>query len=244
MSCVDGSKAGKSLKALLGGDRFVGCWDEPAPVGFVPPETPPGPGRWWVETCLRGIDPKTLERTGPVLLEQRPVFVAPGREVFLTGNQRALLRAVYSWAYPDPLLGFGPSASPRVNTDVFFWVVRGRSVLPERTVDPGTGPVTMRASLVQLAVQPTGSAGPVVRCAGRGVEVREVIEPELVPGSCHHRYAHSSARGPRGEYVMPVTAYWRVEYSDGGAGWTELGTFARTTVQRLRVTEIQTLVVP
>jgi hypothetical protein len=43
---------------------------------------------------------------------------------------------------------------------------------------------------------------------------------------------------------MPVTAYWRVEYSDGGAGWTELGTFARTTVQRLRVTEIQTLVVP
>jgi hypothetical protein len=93
-------------------------------------------------------------------------------------------------------------------------------------------------------VAPAGVAGPTVRCAGRGVEVHAVTAPEQVPGACHHRYRHSSARAQGGEYAMPVTAYWRVEFADGGGAWTELGTFAVNTVQRLRVTEIQTLVVP
>ncbi|MCW2568945.1 MAG: hypothetical protein JWN54_3042 [Mycobacterium sp.] len=242
MSCLGGDGSVGSLKAVLGGDPFPACWDEVPPAGFVPPAPADGPGAWWIETCVKGIDPETLKRTGPVLLEQRPVFLAPGAERFLTVNQRNLIASVQQETYPVPLLAMGPSSSPRVNTDVYFWVVPGRARTVERRVVLPAGTVSMRATIVQTAVQPTGPAGPTARCAGRGVEVHAVTDPERVPGACHHRYRHSSARASGGEYAMPVTAYWRVEYSTGGA-WTELGTFPVNTVQRLRVTEIQTLVV-
>ena len=242
MSCLGGDGSVASLKQLLGGDPFPACWHEVPPAGFVPPAPADGPGAWWVETCVEGIDPKTLERTGPVVLEQRPVFLAPGAERLLTVNQQRLIASVYQETYPMPLLAVGPSGSPRVNTDVYYWVVPGRAGTVERRVTLPTGPVSMRATIVQTAVQPVGAAGPTVRCDGRGVEVHQVTAPEQVPGACHHRYRHSSARASGGEYAMPVTAYWRVEYSTGGA-WTELGTFPVNTVQRLRVTEIQTLVV-
>jgi hypothetical protein len=242
MSCLGGDGSVASLKQVLGGDPFPACWHEVPPAGFVPPAPADGSGAWWIETCVKGIDPETLKRTGPVLLEQRPVFLAPGAERFLTVNQRNLIASVQQGTYPLPLLAMGPSSSPRVNTDVYFWVVPGRAGTVERRVVLPAGAVSMRATIVQTAVQPTGPAGPTVRCAGRGVEVHAVTDPEEVPGACHHRYRHSSARASGGEYAMPVTAYWRVEYSTGGT-WTELGTFAVNTVQRLRVTEIQTLVV-
>jgi hypothetical protein len=243
MSCLGGDGSVASLKQVLGGDPFPACWHEVPPAGFVPPAAADGPGAWWVETCIKGIDPQTLRRTGAVVLEQRPVFLAPGAERFLTVNQRRLIAVVHQETYPVPLLAVGPSGSPRVNTDVFYWVVAGRAAAVTRQVALPTGPVSMRASIVQTAVQPAGPAGPTVRCDGRGVEVHAVTAPEQVPGACAHRYRHSSARAPGGEYAMPVTAYWRVEYAVGGGAWTELGTFAVNTVQRLRVTEIQTLVV-
>jgi hypothetical protein len=243
MWCLAGDGSVGSLRALLGSDPFPACWHEVPPAGFVPPAPADGPGAWWVETCIKGIDPQTLRRTGAVVLEQRPVFLAPGAERFLTVNQRRLIASVHQETYPVPLLAVGPSGSPRVNTDVFYWVVAGRAAAVTRQVALPTGPVSMRASIVQTAVQPAGPAGPTVRCDGRGVEVHAVTAPEQVPGACHHRYRHSSARAQGGEYAMPVTAYWRVEYAVGGGAWTELGTFAVNTVQRLRVTEIQTLVV-
>jgi hypothetical protein len=236
------------------------CWDDPElPDGFEPDKPMAGPGRWWLHTCL-SFDGDVVSRTNANLTYEFR-FHAPGAEDELSPQQRdAIERVTGRGQIPFLQVQTSPISSPRVDQDVAFSMLCDSKVTCSDTAggrrvttSPLTvGGVTMHAELVHLRVRPEGAARPEreVNCTGAGLpRTAEQLDSAADddPRVCRYRYERSSndaGGGERGDrYPALVTAFWQIWY-DEGTGPRPLGLpYEKTTVNSIRVTEVQTLVV-
>ncbi|MGI4896518.1 MAG: hypothetical protein ACRYF3_15540 [Janthinobacterium lividum] len=135
-----------------------------------------------------------------------------------------------------------PSTTPRIGQVIAF------SRFGVEPVVVGTGETRMRARMLGLTVQ-TGEPGrPSVTCTGAGLELMAGAVQRTGAGICSFAYHQTSAGrdfGSPDNYHVVSTETWAVEVSnDAGATWA---TFRQVQLERdtgLRVTEVQTLVVP
>lgn len=260
--CSDAT-AGRTLEQVL---RSAGidtsrpfCWDDPdLPDGFEPDRAAPGPGRWWLHTCL-SFDGAVVRANARLTYEF--VFRAPGAEDVLTGPRvAAIARVTGRGQIPFLQAQASPLSSPRVGQDVAFSLLCDGDVLCAdgpggrtiRTPALRVAGVQMWAELVHLRVLPEGGAAPsrAVDCTGGGLpQTAEELDRGAVDDArvCRHRYDRSSddaGGGTSGDrYPARVTAYWQIRYDDG-SGPRDLGLpYEKSTVNQIRVTEVQTLVV-
>lgn len=260
--CSDAA-AGKTLAQLF---REAGidvdkafCWDDPdLPDGFEPDRVQAGPGAWFLDTCLT-FDGAVTKANARLSYEYH--FHAPGEERLLTVREQAVVsRVTGRGQIPFLQVQTSPISSPRVDQDVAFSMLCDAKVTCEDTAAGrrvSTAPlrvagVTLHAELVHLRVLPEGSARPdeVVDCSGAGLaQTAEQLDQGSLadPRVCRYRYDRSSngaGGGTSGDrYPARVTAYWQI-YVDDGSGPRPFGaTYEKTTVDQIRVTEVQTLVV-
>ncbi len=106
----------------------------------------------------------------------------------------------------------------------------------------------MRGVLTSLEVQPGEPGRRPVTCTGPGRELRAGEGDRTGPDVCSFRYERTSAAGTGqapDTWAVTGTETWRIESSaDEGATWDVLREVRRAVRVDLRVTEVQTLVVP
>ena len=261
--CSVGGGGGKTLAQLLidagvdVSEEF--CWDDgELPDGFAPPEPTAGPGRWWLHTCL-SFDGGVSQANANLSYEF--MFLAPDKQSELTVPQSAVIELVTGRGQmPFLQVQTSPTSSPRVNQDVAFSLLCDSSRVDCSQADQGristfrlsVGGVTMWAELVHLRVLPEGASRPdrEVNCTGAGL-ARTAGQLDSGAGEdpqvCRYRYEQSSNDAGddthRDRYPAQATAYWQIFY-DAGSGPLPLGdAYEKTTVNQVRVTEVQTLVV-
>ena len=239
------------------------CWDDPdLPDGFDPQgqgAQPDGPGRWWLHTCLSFDGGVVVKDRARLSYEYR--FLAPGVEDELNAAEQAFVtRVTGRGQIPYLQVQTSPVSSPRVEQDVAFSMLcspkvtcrdtpQGRRITtPELRV----GGVVMHAELVHLRVLPEGPGRPdiTVDCEGAGLpQTAQELDRGAMndPQVCRYSYARSSdgaGAGSRGDrYPAQVTAYWQVFVDDGSGPVPFRDTYAKTSTNLIRVTEVQTLVV-
>lgn len=234
------------------------CWDDrDLPEGFVPPVPQPGgTGTWFLHTCLSfdGL----VTRTG-AKLEYEFDYHEPGQVTELTGQQQTATDLVTGRGQmPFLQVQATPLSSPRSNQRIAF------SLLCDSTkvtcTDTGTittpeldiGGITMFAEVVHLRVLPEGKEHPslVSDCTGGGIpqtaEQLDAADPEA-KAICDYTYDRSSDGAGGGlrqdRYAAQVTAYWQIYVRDAAGVRTFGDAFEKTTINQIRVTEVQTLVV-
>lgn len=243
--CWDGSSA-------VGGQGDPGL-----PDGFEPDKPESGPGQWWLHTCLT-FDGAVLKSNARLTYEFH--FHKPGEERELTDKERPVITKVTGRGQiPFLQVQTSPVSSPRVEQDVAFSLLcdtrkvvcdssSGSIATPKLQV----GGVVMFAELAHLRVLPEGPSAQekVVDCVGAGIpQTAEQLDAGSVEDVrvCRHRYERSSNDAGGGSsndrYPARVTAYWQI-YVEDKDGLRPFGdTYEKTTVQQIRVTEVQTLVV-
>lgn len=255
VACTGPGGKGGSLRALLNGP-LPECWHSDPPEGFRAPATTQdqGEGRWWLRTCMTGVDRSTLKPAGTgISLTYGYEFLPPGAERQLNPGEEKVIDALVARGQvpiPFPLAETSPTASPRVGQVASFALAnetRTRSI----TVDG----VTMYAEVTGLRVEPEGLGGPVVTCDGPG---RALTAAEVDAGRadgadvCAYTYERSSFRAGEGDrdrdsrdrYPVRVTALWTVHWStDDARGNGTFGPFPKSAFNEVRVAEVQTLVV-
>ena len=114
---VCGGGVGRALtpKEILGKDPVPTCWHEalaPEEVAALPAPRQPQRQYFW-EYCLRGIDTKTKEYTGPLRISVSLVKLPPGLSKHLTDRQEQLvdLTGAHS-TVPTPVAVTSPSTTP------------------------------------------------------------------------------------------------------------------------------------
>jgi hypothetical protein len=251
LDCRSYSGSDDTIREILGGDPLPDCWDEPLPAELLDEYAPliseqaalGQRGRFVLRTCMTGIDPRTLKKTGDVKFDQQVTWVPegdPGKPALTERQKRLVGIERKSAVIPLPLLVATPTVRPRVEQPVSFAVANAREVGPLTYVDAGTV-VRMRARLTRLEITPA-PGGPSVSCAGGGVTAGPGDTPRSQPEGCWWTYDRSSAAQPGGTYPVRARARWVVEYSRGG-GWLQLSSFAKEQTLQQPVTEIQTVVI-
>lgn len=250
MRCGSLSGDGSTVKEILGGDPLPDCWHEPLPEELVADyaelraaQLAAGEkGDFWLETCMKGIDPVTLRVTGEVTFTEEVVWVPEGTPVItLTRNQQVLVAIeAKSARIPLPSVATSPAVRPRVQQDVSFRVVNDVEAGPVTYSRNGTL-VEMRARLVHLRIVPQPGAT-AVNCPSAGVEVTATDTRATRPDGCWFTYPRSSAAQPGRTYEVRAVTSWTVEYSTGGA-WIPMATIEKEQITLQPVTEVQTLVV-
>lgn len=237
------------------------CWDDPdLPDGFDPlgqgPQ-PPGPGRWWLYTCLT-FDGVIVKDNARVSYEYR--FRRTGEERRLDPAEEAFVtRVLGRGQIPYLQMQTSPISSPRVDQDVAFSMLCSSKVVCDERADGfhvetprvDVGGVVMHAELAHLRVLPAGEGQPgAVDCdfAGLAVDAEQLDAAERDdPRICRYSYERSSnaaGAGTRGDrYAAKVTAYWRVFVDDGTGPRPFAAAYEKSSTQLIRVTEVQTLVV-
>jgi len=233
------------------------CWDDPdLPDGFLSPDPAKGPA-WFLHTCLTFAG-------GPIVSSNAQVSYAfehrePGTETTLTGPQQTVIDSVLGRGrIPFLPVQTSPTGSPRVGQDVAFSALCGDARLECSGAAQGrietnrlaVGGITMWAELVHLQVEPLGAGSPErIGCTGAGLArtAEQLDATDDDPRVCRYAYDRSSngaGAGERGDrYPSQVTAFWQIWF-DRGTGPERLGaTYEKTTVNQIRVTEVQTLVV-
>ncbi|MBB2902736.1 hypothetical protein FHR75_003572 [Kineococcus radiotolerans] len=218
----------------------------PTPTETVPVERPQD----FLQVCVTSApDPVTLAPARPTTFEAVlvPVLLSdPGRLRFwweLTEGQRQYLTFVDDRSRVDEgRIVTSPSRTPRIGQVVAFSAT-GTSHRPL-----AIGRLRMDAELVSLRVR-TGEPGrPDVTCAGPGRELPAGATERTGPDVCSFSYRETSAgRGTAAPDTYDVTATetWRIRVSsDAGATWTTERVVEIPVPAGLRVTEVQTLVVP
>lgn len=267
------ASGGKTLAQLLGGFIKVNepfCWHGSVreaerrtrglPDGFVPDSIVGGAGQWWLHTCLTFID-EISRKTAR--LEYGYHFIKTGETASeLTSEQRPLIELITGRGQiPFLQVQTRPVSSPRVRQDVAFSLLCDRSKVECTNTASGrriatpeldVGGVTMFAELVHLAVLPEGAGAPSkeTECVGAGLPL---TAEELDAASaddrriCRYRYERSSddaGGGSNGDrYLAQVSAFWQIYVRDRDGLRTFGDPYEKKTVQQLRVTEVQTLVV-
>ncbi|WP_432564531.1 hypothetical protein [Kineococcus sp. SYSU DK003] len=231
---------------------------EPQPTGTVPapvtdtPTTPVELPEQFLQVCVDGhVDPVTAAPARTAQLVWATVTLLrsdPGRPPFwfeLTAGQRRWA----TWTDErngnlDPgSISTSPSRTPRIGQVVAF------SAVGARALTVGVGDYRMRAVLERFEVD-TGEPGraPVV-CAGAGLVLAPGATERTGEGICSFTYSETSGGrqgGPAPDtYAVVGTEHWQIQYSDDdGASWKPHRDVERTVTAGLRVTEVQTLVVP
>jgi len=141
-----------------------------------------------------------------------------------------------------------PSARPHVGQWVSFVDAQKG---PEVTVP--AGPLTLRATLTSIDVEPLGAGNGMISCPATGVVATGETPPDDVAGGaspfgfhqagCWYKYDKSSIDQADESYPVNMTAHWDVETSPDGVNWTHFTDFTKSQVTDVPVTEIQTLVV-
>jgi hypothetical protein len=266
LSCGGGHDTFLTVRQILGGDPLPTCWDDALPPDLKAKYDPIAAqriaagtkGAFYLEICLHGVDPQTLQvLPGGIHYSQTVQWIPDGREPkTLTDRQRRLVATSDQQAtIPLPVVASSPSVIPRVGQDVSFWVSNQHVAGPLRFAGAGVGQVLMRARLVYLQVTPDPTDGTTVGCPGAGVVATRTDTPTSRPDGCWWRYRRSSASQPGQSnpdpgngtslpaYDVQAVATWVVEY-DANGGWRRLATFERRQALEQPVTEIQTLVLP
>lgn len=265
MACSGGGAGtGRTLAEIFAdagidtSDSF--CWDDPdLPDGFQPPEPTTGPGRWWLHTCLTFTNAVVDKSTARLTYEY--VFLPTDGERTLTDPESEAVSLITGRGQiPFLQVQASPVSSPRVDQDVAFSLLCDSSRgLDCSGIDAGqistprlaVGGVTMWAEVVHLRVRPEGAGRPAtVGCRDAGlVRTAEQLDATADdPRVCRFAYDRSSngqGGGTRGDrFPAQVTAYWQIYYDSGNGVPQQLGaTYEKTTVNQIRVTEVQTLVV-
>lgn len=249
VACTGPGGSGGSLRSLLSGP-LPECWHEGPPEGFRPPARQGGgEGRWWLRTCMTGVDRTTLAPTGSggISLTYGYDFLPPGEARELTEGEQTVIDALVARGQvpiPFPMVETYPSASPRVGETVSF-ALSNETTTRSISIDG----ITMQARVVGLRVEPEGVGGPVLQCDGAGRELTaEQVDDGATqaPDVCAYTFDRSSfqagEQSGRDRYPAAVTALWEVQYSsDRGSG--TLGPFEKRAFTEVRVAEVQTLVV-
>jgi hypothetical protein len=158
-----------------------------------------------------------------------------------TGQRRYLTRAEARGGVVEGTLVTTPSRTPRIGQAVAF------SAVAASAPTIALGRSRMRGVLTSLEVLPGEPGRRPVTCAGPGRELRAGETDRTGPDVCSFRYGRTSAAGAGDQdtYAVTGTETWRIESSaDDGATWTALREVRRSVRVDLRVTEVQTLVVP
>lgn len=247
MSCAGSDHGGKTVKQILGSSDVPGCWDEPltdAELVAMNVHNEPGPDGWtyYWEKCLSGIDPKTKTvEPGGIAISVGLLPIQNGDPVkTLDARQQELVDGLAkNQNIPSPVAGVSPADHARVGGDVSFF--DGTPGL----VQVAVGSVLLRARVESIDVEPLGRGrAPMINCAGTGLVAHAGDTRESRPEGCWYRYLHSSAGQPMDEYPVQITAHWVVESSaDGGATFKPFNQFTKSAITRVRVTEVQALVV-
>jgi hypothetical protein len=253
MLCNRITGGGLSIRQILGGEPLPGCWQEELPADLQSEYAAlqaerirsGSQGAFWLQTCLHGIDPKTLRVTGEVTFTEEVVWINDGDPVvrLTPGQARLVTIERHEATIPLPTVVTSPTVRPRVDQDVAFRVVNDNQVGPLLFNQPGVGPVQMRARLIHLQVTPQPGAA-AVNCPGTGVQVTATDTPASRPQACWTKYTRSSAAQPGQTYAVQAVTSWTVEYSTGGGPWQALATVEKRQTSLQPVTEVQTVVVP
>lgn len=252
MVCSDpsGGAGSRSLVSYLEGRELPQCWEEQPPENFQG-EPRDEPGQYWLRTCLTGLDRKTLRRLGALELDFEIVFLPPGEEVLIeegSGEDIVIRYFFGNGQIPFPVVGVSPTPYPRVGEPVTFGLL-GDTRTPELT----TAGVTMYAEAVQLRVETAdGSGDGIVTCRGPGelLTAEEIDDPARRDADtvCLHTFERTSAGAGhigmhRDRYRVKVNASWQIRYRVGDGPEQVLGTYEKSSINQIRVTEVQTLVV-
>jgi len=249
MVCSDpnGGRGSRTLVSFLEGKTLAECWDEPPPENFQG-EPRDEPGEYWLRTCLAGLDRKTLRRLGALELDFEIVFLPPDEQVILTPGEKVVVRYFFgSGQIPFPVVGVSPTPYPRVGEPLTFGLLG-----PTRTPELTTAGVTMYAEAVQLRVEPADGSPGIIVCRGPGelLAAEQIDDPARREADtvCLHTFERTSAGAGhigmhRDRYRVKVNASWQIRYRVGDGPEQVLGTYEKSSVNQIRVTEVQTLVV-
>ncbi|GAB3469049.1 hypothetical protein AB1207_21490 [Kineococcus endophyticus] len=158
------------------------------------------------------------------------------------GQRRYATRAEARGGIVEGILVTTPSRTPRIGQTVGF------SAVAATAPTIALGRSRMRGVLTSLEVQPGEPGRRPVTCTGPGRELRAGEGDRTGADVCSFRYERTSAAGTGqapDTWAVTGTETWRIESSaDEGATWDVLREVRRAVRVDLRVTEVQTLVVP
>jgi hypothetical protein len=247
-NAVDGR--GRTVEEILAAAGIPECWNErPSEVladdyaamrqqRLLAGEQ----GDYWVRVCVRFPQPNNpVFDTGPewIPLGQQPVILTPAQlNLIAVYNRREL---------PAPTVHVSPVSQPRVFQPVAFSL---DPVLPT-AADPNPYEVTVRRGNVEVTVQArlygvefSPADGVTLACPGWGVLVGAADTPRTRPEACWWTFPHSSAAQVDQVYRVHATAYWEIWYEVAGT-WSQIGVYPKELGDlSVRVTEVQTVVVP
>ncbi|MEZ0492850.1 hypothetical protein AB2L28_11450 [Kineococcus sp. TBRC 1896] len=222
----------------------------PTAVPAVEPPPPVDLPEQFLRVCLSPApDARTLAPawdttllTSTVTLLRRDPRRPPFWWELTTGQRRYLTRAEARGGIVEGTLVTTPSRTPRIGQTVAF------SAAAATAPTIALGRSRMRGVLTSLEVRPGEPGRRPVTCAGPGRELRAGEGGRTGPDVCSFRYGRTSAAGTGqtpDTYAVTGTETWRIEASaDDGATWEVLREVTRPVRVDLRVTEVQTLVVP
>jgi hypothetical protein len=213
-----------------------------------------GPAQTYEQVCITTkIDKKTSIPLWQIVLQVTQVHVSIDDPVGvryplweeLTAGQRAYAEAWDSHAgqiaASDAVTS--PSATPRVRQRISF-SLRATDQPP----DIEWQGVQMRATVLNLSVDSGEPGREPATCTGPGVRFRHSADVRTGEDVCSFDYHRTSAGFGElapDNFTVAATATWRIQYRDSGTGaWTTLRDVQLTEKSGLRVTEVQTLVVP
>jgi hypothetical protein len=239
--CAAG-KSHKSAKEILGVEDFATCRDEPIPDDVSTPRNHIGEeGAWYLETCLKGINP---DGTGDFTRTTEVLWFPKGKPIHvLTQNQQDAWNSFQS-TYPSPTAQFGPATAPRVLIPTFFWLTDSSGATITRTVFDGTQDVEMEARVVRIEVSPGLKDGEEpFPCDAPLLHYDPLLSMYNQPSHCSYEYHRSSANKVGHIYQVIVKADWVVRWRPvGGEFGPPLGAFSLSQITKTPVDEIQTVV--
>lgn len=247
-NAVDGK--GKTVEQILQDAGIPACWNElPSEVladdyaAMKQERLLAGErGDYYVRVCIRfDADDNPIFDTGP---EWIPF---PGRPVLLTQAQLDLIAIYNRRELPAPTVHVSPVSQPRVFQPVAFSLdpIEPTAIDPtpyEIVIARGGVRVTVRATLNGVEFVPAD--GVTLPCLGWGVVVGPADTPATRPDACWWTFNHSSAAQLDQVYKVHATAFWQIEYEVGGVV-QPIGVYPKELGDlSVRVTEVQTVVVP
>jgi hypothetical protein len=252
--CMTSHGDSSSIEKLLKEHRLPKCWHDPLPEQLAEEdrlrEHDGGQGAFWLETCLKGTD---LSSPHPdlskIVFDYSVVWIPAGQSpVLLTEEQKALR----DWldrqhrVFPAAAVVTSPVLVPRVGQPIAFHLIDAKDIdgSPLHGSISVSGPVPMQADLIGIKVRPVPGTGETIFCSGSGTPIASGETGAGRPDVCAWKYRHSSAgQGQQATYEVRISLQWNVSYQENGV-LRGLNTIIQETVAHLRVTEVQTLVVP
>lgn len=249
---------------------FDNCRYEPPPAGTQAPFNPdPEKGKWWLSTCLYGIDWESFDGNPSVSIyfvwlenDFDTTYQETGLSEFLWRQVRATTQ------FPVPFTNLEPTPTPRVGVPAFFtfsWIdPKTNKALSqgEYSDNPRGGPfvrvdngvMEMEARASNITVDPQQEGMNDVDC-GEGNPGYDLTIPaekyKTQDSDCYLIFNRSSAvarekstvdiRGSLGDvYLAEVTVTWDVRYRERDGEWQRLGDgFDMVASQPIRVREVQ-----